>query len=83
MDKLKVLADHFGVTIDYLIGNEQPEENEIDVSEQLKEALEQLKNNGDLYFNGIPLEDESRDLLISSIENGLKMAYILSKSRGK
>lgn len=85
MDKLKVLADHFGVTIDYLIGNEEPtEETEIDVSDNLESALDYLKNDNDLFFNGKPLDDESRELLISSIENGLKMAYIISKSkRGK
>lgn len=85
MDKLKIIADYFGVTVDYLIGNEEATENqeEIDVSQQLEVALETLKNDGDLYFNGKPLDDESRELLIGSIENGLKMAYIISKSRGK
>lgn len=85
MDKLKIIADYFGVTVDYLIGNEEATENqeEIDVSQQLEVALETLKNDGDLYFNGKPLDDESRELLIGSIENGLKMAHIISKSRGK
>ena len=85
MDKLKVIADYFGVTVDYLIGNEEANDNqeEIDVSQQLEIALESLKNDGDLYFNGKPLDDESRELLIASIENGLKMAHIISKSRGK
>ena len=84
MDKLKVIADYFGVTVDYLIGNEEANnQEEIDVSQQLEVALETLKNDGDLYFNGKPLDDESRELLIGSIENGLKMAHIISKSRGK
>ena len=84
MDKLKIIADYFGVTVDYLIGNEEANnQEEIDVSQQLELALESLKNDGDLYFNGKPLDDESRELLIGSIENGLKMAHIISKSRGK
>lgn len=85
MDKLKMIAEHFDVTIDYLIGNEEStDETEIDVSDNLESALEYLKNDNDLFFNGKPLDDETRDLLISSIENGLKMAYIISKSkRGK
>ena len=85
MDKLKIIAEHFEVTIDYLIGNkETTEEKEIDVSSNLKSALEYLKNDNDLFFQGKPLDDETRDLLISSIENSLKMAYIISKSkRGK
>lgn len=83
MDKLKVLADHFNVTVDYLIGNEEQTTEEIDVSDNLESALEYLKNDNDLYFKGQPLDDESRELLISSIENGLKMAYLISKQRGK
>lgn len=85
MDKLKMIAEHFDVTIDYLIGNEEStDETEMDVSDNLESALEYLKNDNDLFFNGKPLDDETRDLLISSIENGLKMAYIISKSkRGK
>lgn len=83
MDKLKVLADHFNVSVDFLIGNEEETNEEIDVSDNLQLALEHLKNDNDLYFNGQPLDDESRELLISSIENGLKMAYLISKSRGK
>ena len=83
MDKLKVLADHFNVSVDFLIGNEEETNEEIDVSDNLQLALEHLKNDNDLYFNGQPLDDESRELLISSIENGLKMAYLISKQRGK
>lgn len=85
MDKLKIIAEHFEVSVDFLIGNEEPtEEKEIDVSSNLEVALEYLKNDNDLFFRGKPLDDETRDLLISSIENGLKMAYIISKSkRGK
>ena len=85
MDKLKIIAEHFEVSVDFLIGNEEPtEEKEIDVSNNLEAALEYLKNDNDLFFQGKPLDNETRDLLISSIENGLKMAYIISKSkRGK
>lgn len=82
-NKIKILANHFNVSVDYFVsGNESAENAEIDVSKQLNLAIQQLKNNEDLCFNGKPLDDESRELLITSIENGLKLALIMSKSRG-
>lgn len=81
MDKMKVLADYFGVTVDYLIiGNEKEEAElaqEIDVAANLKRALKHLKNDKNLTFEGKQLKKESREILISSLENGLKMANII------
>jgi transcriptional regulator with XRE-family HTH domain len=81
MDKMKVLADYFGVTVDYLIiGNEKEEAElaqEIDVAANLKRALKHLKTDKNLTFEGKQLKKESREILISSLENGLKMANII------
>lgn len=82
-DKIKILAEHFGVSVNFFVDGEERETSEIDVSKQLNEALQQLKNTSDLSFEGQPLDNESRELLINSIENALQMAFIISKSRGK
>lgn len=83
MDKMKVLADYFGVSVDYLIVGNQKQETElaqeIDVSVNLKRALKHLKNDKNLMFEGKVLDKESREILISSLENGLKMANIIEK----
>ena len=81
MDKMKILADYFSVSVDYLVSGKQEMEisEEIDVSDNLKRALDHLKKDKNLRFNGKPLNDESRELLISSLENGLKMANIIEK----
>lgn len=83
MDKMKVLADYFGVSVDYLIVGNQKQETEltqeIDVSVNLKRALKHLKNDKNLMFEGKVLDKESREILISSLENGLKMANIIGK----
>lgn len=86
MDKMKILADYFGVSVDYLIGISGKNETEfsdelIDVSGQLKSALKHLKSNQELMFDGKPLEDESRKLIIQSLENGIKMTKIIQKGK--
>lgn len=82
LNKIKILADHFNVSIDYFVGNvENTEIESIDVSKQLKLALDYLKTQEKLNFNGTPLDNESREMLISSLENGLKMAKLISKGR--
>lgn len=87
MDKMKILADHFGVSVDYLIGGADELESgteitSIDVSGQLQAALNYLKEKpNELMFDGELLDNESRQLLIQSLENGLKMAHIIKKGK--
>lgn len=87
MDKMKVLADHFEVSVDYLMGNtnfqtaeERNEESPHDVSKAMKRILEDLQQNRHaLTFDGEILDDESRGLLISSLEQSLRMGKIMQK----
>lgn len=89
MDKMKILADHFEVSVDYLMGNtnfQTPEErNEAapnDVSKSMKKILEDLqKNQQALTFDGEVLDDESRELLISSLEQSLRMGKLMQKRK--
>ena len=87
MDKMKLLADHFEVSVDYLMGNtnfqtaeERNEESPNDVSKAMKKILEDLqKNQHAMMFDGEVLDDESRELLISSLEQSLRMGRIMQK----
>ena len=89
MDKMKVLADHFEVSVDYLMGNtnfqtpeERHEEAPHDISKAMKKILEELqKNQQALTFDGEVLDDESRELLISSLEQSLRMGKIMQKRK--
>ena len=89
MDKMKVLADHFEVSVDYLMGNtnfqtpeERNEEAPNDVSKAMKKILEDLqKNQHAMTFDGEILDDESRELLISSLEQSLKMGKLMQKRK--
>lgn len=86
MDKLQALAAYFSVSVDYLIGNtnakrkydETPTE---DVSEALGQILDTLQSKDVLTFDFEALDDDSRELLINSLENSLKMVKILKKGR--
>ena len=89
MDKMKILADHFEVSVDYLMGNtnfqtaeERNEESPNDVSKAMKKILEDLqKNQHAMMFDGEILDDESRELLISSLEQSLRMGKMMQKRK--
>jgi transcriptional regulator with XRE-family HTH domain len=88
MDKINALAALYGVTVDYLIGNSNDpnqavSSREMDVSDSMKQIIEYLQNEqSKLTFDGEILDDESRELLISSIESSLKLGKMISKRKG-
>ena len=91
------IANTLGVSTDILLGkpeiknppqsdgNYTPELNdrdERDISRRLDKMLSELdKKDSALMFDGEPLDDESRELLISSLENSIRMAKIINKRK--
>lgn len=60
------------------------ERDEIDISKRLNAVLEDLGSTGEaLMFDGEPLEldDETRDALIKSIENSIRMGKLIAKQK--
>ena len=91
-DKMEKLAILFSVSVDWLVGNTNFKTHEEkfnidekglpDISKDLKLILEDLQNQQKaLMFDGKALDDESRELLKNSLENSIKMALLLSKSK--
>ena len=88
-DKIKILADYFGVSVDYLMGNtnfktheERHEQDPLDISKQVKIMLEYLDDSQSaLTIDGIVIDDESREVLKASLESSLKMAQMINKRR--
>lgn len=87
-EKLQKIADYFGVTIEYLMtGKEQQEKEpaltpkeERDIAKKLNEALEQLQTTQkELMFDGIILDDNTRELLKISLENSIRLAKQIAK----
>lgn len=88
MENQIALAKIFGVTVDYLLGTENPDEppmnprDERDIQRRLKAALGDLEGETSaLMFDGEPLDDETRELLIASLERTIRQAKIMAKGK--
>lgn len=94
IETLQVLAEYFGVTIDYLMGNPHADEqtppetqkaptltkkDERDIKKKMDEMLEMFDSADALMFDGEPLDDETRQLLRDSYENQLRLTKQLAK----
>lgn len=85
---LEAISKYFNVSTDYLMGKTnfttQEERKEapndiLDISKQLNLMLDNLHDNSAaLTLDGEPLDADSRELLISSLENSLKVAKKLN-----
>lgn len=84
---LNLLADYFGVSTDYLLGNkkeptpkdELSEKDKRDIARDLETLMEDLENSGDLMFDGDPASPEAVD----SIRNAMAMALEYAKKVNK
>ncbi len=84
---LNLLADYFGVSTDYLLGNrkepaskdELTEKDKRDIARDLEALMEDLENSGDLMFDGDPASPEAVD----SIRNAMAMALEYAKKVNK
>lgn len=84
MDRMKILADYYSVSVDYLIGtSNKPRENESvqkDISDSMTEMIAYLQNDqSELLFEGQKLDERSRELLLASLENSFKLAKMISR----
>lgn len=78
-DKLEQLADIFGITIDELMGREV---DRTDISDDLSRLLRKLEKEDQLY-EGRLLDGQSRELLIASLENSIRLLNIMKGSDDK
>lgn len=87
-ETLNKIASYFGVSTDYLLGNEQnkapvlTKKDERDIAKKLDEMLGQLGSSEEaLMFDGEPLDDETRELLRASLRNQLEMTKRIAKQK--
>jgi len=91
-DKIEKLADYFDVSVDYLLGRtdkkryyDLTEKDEKHIQNELQKMIDGLEGNGAYAaFDGQTLDDmdeEDRELLISSMENTLRLAKRLAKQK--
>ena len=83
------LAEIFNCSPSYLMGweNDNTESKisiraERDIQKSLSKTLDMLENSQDaLMFDGEPIDDETRDLLKSSLENSMRLAKKIAKEK--
>lgn len=90
-DKMKKIADYFGVTVDYLMTgkDEKPPEPQLtprdkrDIAKDLESIMQKLsdKENGPASYDGQDLSPESTDLFKEELEIALKRLKIINKEK--
>ncbi|WOO35980.1 helix-turn-helix transcriptional regulator [Anaerocolumna sp. AGMB13020] len=88
-DKLQIIADYFGVSVDYLMTGKEVDEKEAalttkderDIAKKLNSTLDQLESSDGLMFEGEALDDETKELLKISLENAIRTAKITAKKK--
>ncbi len=90
IDTLQKIADYFNVSTDYLLGRSQKkryydltEKDEKDITKELEEMIADLKSTGALAYSKdtAEVDEETRRLLIISLENSLRIAKIEAKKK--
>lgn len=87
-EKLKKIADFFGVSTDYLRIGEESEQSQIalkpkdekDIKEILANTEQLLKQDG-LMFDGQPVSKEAIDSILSAMQIGMEMAKKKNKEK--
>lgn len=76
IDKILILANYFGVTIDYLVGNE--EKTDVDIVETIRHLLALLKNYPE-YINadGQIVDKKLNKIIAASLEYTIKNTNIM------
>ncbi|MDT2597096.1 helix-turn-helix domain-containing protein [Enterococcus dongliensis] len=89
-DELRQLAQVFDVSTDYLLGNtnkkhyyDLTKKDENSIQRQLEEMIGDLSQGGPLAFSKdeSEIDQETRELLIASLENSLRIAKIEAKKK--
>lgn len=86
----KYLSEYFNISLDYLISGKEKEVDSIalnkkdqkDIRNVINQTLEQLQNNqSGLMFDGEPIDEETKELLRISLENSMRLAKQIAKSK--
>lgn len=81
MDKIELLAKYFRISKSDLIEKDVIESDEIqstDIATEMGRILKELNDSQHkMTVDGTPLDKDTRDLLISSLENSLRVAKMM------
>lgn len=82
-DKLLVIADHFNVSIDYLLGRELTEKDEKDITKDLESIMEKLesRDDGPASYKGEDIDPEAAELFRDELKIALRRLKIINKEK--
>lgn len=83
-DKLEKVADHFNVSVDYLLGKTErrtilSEKDEKDIAKEIEKLEEKLKLSEGLMFDGEPASEEAIQSVLDAMSFGVRQAKIINK----
>lgn len=81
-DEILKIAKFLNVSTDYLLGNETPtltEKDEKDIAKSMERLKDQLKNSQGLMFDGEPLDEETKSLLLEELERQERLVKTINK----
>ena len=87
LDKLKKIADYFGVPIEYLTtGKEPASRGRLTAKDErdIKQAIEDFKNRlstAGVMYDGEPLDEESQAAILAAVELAERTARIAAKEK--
>ena len=94
LKKTQMIADYFGVSVEYLTGNQKNVQNletkkaptltkkdERDIAKTLASLKETLENEEGLMFDGDPMSDEAKESILAAMELGLQAAKLKNKEK--
>jgi Helix-turn-helix. len=94
VDKLQILADYFDVSLNYMLGIDDEQEN---ITNSIKKDIEERKNidseladildiidkEDGLMFHGEPLDNKTIEALKISLKNTIELAKAMNKKEKK
>lgn len=89
-EKLQKIADYFGVTVEYLTGEEEKnatytinEKDERDIAKDMESIRNKLLDgaNGPLSYDGEPIPEEDAELLLGQIELMMRRLKPINKEK--
>ncbi len=85
---MRKVADYFDVSVDSLLNTPETQKaptlnkkDERDIARRLEETLNLLESSDALMFDGEPLDQESMDLLKTSLQNQYTLAKQIAKKK--
>lgn len=85
-DKMLLIANFLGVSVEYLMTGKKPEsalnkKDEKDIEKILDQTREQLLSQEGLMFDGDPASPEAIDSILSAMQIGMEMAKKKNKEK--